>query len=149
MGGARRHLGDVLSDAASTAEKSGVRIAIEPLNRYEADLFNTAREALAFIEDVGHPAIGLLLDTFHVNIEETSFTRPFGEAMANGRLWHVHAADNTRMSPGSGVLDFGMLIEYLRGAGYRGYLSGEMLPLPDPDSAAANLVRHLRPLINA
>jgi sugar phosphate isomerase/epimerase len=144
----KRMLGEALTGVASTAHSNGVRIVIEPLNRYEADLLNTAAETLSFVESLGDPAIGLLLDTFHVNIEETSFTRPFAEAMAKGRLWHVHVADNTRRSPGTGVLDFGRLIAYLREVGYLGFLSGEMLPLPDPDAAAVNMVRHLRPLID-
>src|SRR3546814_3505949 len=52
------------------AESRGLKIALEPLNRFESDLINTAGDALRLIHDIGHPAAGILLDGFHVNIEE-------------------------------------------------------------------------------
>lgn len=145
-GDARRSLRDILRDAASSAESNGVRLVIEPLNRYETDLINTAREGLDLIEEIGHPAVGLLLDTFHMNIEEVGMIGPFSEAMAGGRLWHIHVADNNRLSPGSGCLDFGMITHHLQKIGYQGFLSGEMVPRPDPDSAAALTVKYLKGL---
>src|SRR3546814_7199770 len=54
------------------AESRGLKIALEPLNRFESDLINTAGDALRLIHDIGHPAAGILLDGFHVNIEEAS-----------------------------------------------------------------------------
>ena len=78
-------LADILRRAAELAAACGVRLALEPLNRYEADLVNTAEEGLAFVEAVGHPALGLLLDTYHVNIEEPSWEAPFRLRDAGGQ----------------------------------------------------------------
>mgnify|MGYP005839908233 CR=1 FL=1 len=136
-----------LRQAADYAAARGVRLALEPLNRYETDIVHTATEGLAFVEEVGHPALGLLLDTYHVNIEEQSWTEPFRNLMAAGRLWHVHLGDNNRLPPGRGLIDFAAIVATLGEAGYRGYLSAELLARPDPDTAAAETMRAMRRLV--
>ncbi len=145
--GARERLADALRLAAERAAALGVRLAIEPLNRYEADLINTAEEGLAFVDSVGHASLGLLLDTYHVNIEESSWEAPIRLLMRAGRLWHVHLGDNNRLAPGDGMIDFGALVRTLRAAGYDGALSAELLARPDPDTAARRTVEHMRPLL--
>ena len=69
-GDARGRLAEILYRAAEAAAPRGVRLALEPLNRYESDLIDNHDEGLAFIQQVNHPSLGLLLDTYHVNIEE-------------------------------------------------------------------------------
>lgn len=140
-------LAEILRRAAEVATTEGVRLALEPLNRYEADLINTAEEGLAFVKTVGHPALGLLLDTYHVNIEEASWEAPFRRLMQAGRLWHVHLGDNNRLPPGDGMIDFPALVRSLRCLGYTGTLSAELLARPDPDTAARRTVEHMRPLL--
>ncbi len=130
-------------DAAASA---GVRLVIEPINRYETNFLNTIEEALAVIDASGAPHLGVLADTFHMNIEEGSIEEAL--AAAAPRLWHMHVADTNRRAPGLGHLDFGRLLGTLREAGYGGYLSGEILPHPDPDEAARLMVRHLRALLS-
>ena len=147
--GARERLADTLRLAAERAAALGVRLAVEPLNRYEADLVNTAAEGLAFVESIGHAAVGLLLDTYHVNIEESSWEAPILLLMRAGRLWHVHLGDNNRLAPGDGMIDFGALVRTLRASGYDGTLSAELLARPDPDTAARRTVEHMRPLLEA
>jgi sugar phosphate isomerase/epimerase len=132
----RRRLVAVLRAAAAYAQARGVRLALEPLNRYESDIINNVAEGLAFLLEVDHPALGLLLDTYHVNIEERSWTEPFRQAMLAGCLWHVHIGDNNRLPPGKGLIDFPAIVATLREIGYTGYLSAELLALPDPDTAA-------------
>lgn len=145
--GGRERLVQLLYEAATCAESSGIRLALEPLNRYEADLVNNSIEGLAFVEEVGHPALGLLLDTYHVNIEEASWTEPFRRVMAAGRLWHVHLGDNNRWPPGYGLIDFAAILNTLREIGYQGYLSAELLGKPDPDTAAQHTVTHIHSLL--
>lgn len=147
--GGRAHLAGILRQAAGQAASCGVRLALEPLNRYESDIINNAGQGLAFLEEVGHPALGLLLDTYHVNIEERSWTEPFRQAMAAGRLWHVHLGDNNRLPPGQGLIDFGAIVAALREAGYDGYLSAELLARPDPDTAAQETLAYMRALVEA
>jgi sugar phosphate isomerase/epimerase len=95
--GARAHLVEILGAAAAKAERVGVRLAIEPLNRYESDVVNTAAEGLALIREVGHSHLGLLLDTFHMNIEEPTYAGSIEQGMASGRLWHIHLGDSNRL----------------------------------------------------
>jgi sugar phosphate isomerase/epimerase len=141
---ARVKLIGTLHEGAEKAMERGVRLVLEPVNRYEGDIIHTAEEGLAFIEEVGHSHLGLLLDTYHVNIEEASLTEPFHRAMTAGRLWHVHLGDSNRMPPGQGHIDFPSIVSTLGEGGYQGYLSAELLPRPDPDAAATATVRHMR-----
>ncbi len=144
---ARARLAAILRSAADHAAALGVRLAIEPLNRYEADLVNTAEQGLSFLAEVDHPAVGLLLDTFHVNIEERSWDAPFRRLMQAGKLWHIHLGDNNRLPPGEGMIDFGHVVDILHDIGYAGFLSAELLALPDPDTAARTTLRHMRALL--
>jgi sugar phosphate isomerase/epimerase len=141
---ARGKLIDILRMGAEKAMRQGVRLALEPINRYEGDIVVTAEEGLGLIEEVGHSHLGLLLDTYHVNIEESSLTDPFLQAMAAGRLWHVHLGDSNRLSPGQGHIDFPGIVAALRESGYQGYLSAELLARPDPDTAAEATIRYMR-----
>ena len=142
--GARERLIALLRAAGEEAACQGVRLALEPLNRYEADILHTAEEGLAFLAEVAHPAVGLLLDTYHVNIEERSWSEPFARLLAAGVLWHVHLGDNNRLPPGQGLIDFPAIMRALRAGGYEGYLSAELLGKPDPDTAAEQTVRYMR-----
>lgn len=143
----RERLVEILWNGAEHAQRAGLRLALEPANRYEMDLINNAAEGLTFLAEVGHPALGLLLDTFHVNIEETSWTEPFARLMAAGKLWHVHIGDNNRLAPGQGLIDFAGIVATLVRTGYEGYLSAELLARPDGDTAAQQTLAHLRPLL--
>jgi sugar phosphate isomerase/epimerase len=124
------------------AAGNGVRIAIEPLNRYETDFVHSAADGLRLVNDLGYDNVGLMLDTFHMNIEDASIADGF--RLASDRLWHVHIADSNRRHPGAGHIDFDSVFEALEEIGYLGYVSGEMLPLPDPDTAAQRTAAFLR-----
>ena len=78
-------------------------LAIEPLNRFETDLVNTVEQGLDLCERIGADNVGLLLDTFHMNIEEKSIPRRI--VAAGPRLRHFHACENDRGAPGSGHMD--------------------------------------------
>ena len=143
---ARAQLIDILRRGAEKGKEQGVRLVLEPVNRYEGDIVNTADEGLALIEEVDHSHLGLLLDTYHVNIEETSLTEPFRQAMAAGRLWHVHLGDSNRLPPGQGHIDFPGIVAALHETGYQGYLSAELLARPSPDAAAEATIKYMRQL---
>jgi sugar phosphate isomerase/epimerase len=86
------------------------------------------------------------LDTFHVNIEEASWTEPFVRVFEAGKLFHVHLGDNNRLPPGKGLIDFPAILRTLMSLGYQGFLSAELLALPDADSAAADTLAYMRAL---
>ncbi len=140
-------LRDILGEAAGYADQRSIRLALEAINRFEGDFLTNAAEALAFIEEVNQPALGLLLDTFHVNIEEASWTEPFRTAMQAGKLYHVHLGDNNRLPPGCGLIDFPAIVATLRETGYTGYLSAELLCKPDADTAARQTLEYMNKLL--
>ncbi|MGH2626914.1 MAG: TIM barrel protein, partial [Anaerolineales bacterium] len=88
--------------------------------------------------------LGVLADTFHLHREEASLEAAL--RAAGPHLWHVHVADSNRRPPGEGHLDFARLLSVLQEVGYRGYLSAETLPYPDPEGAARQTVDYLRSL---
>jgi 5-keto-L-gluconate epimerase len=143
--GARARLIATLRRCAEVAQSLGVRIALEPLNRYESDVVNNSAEGISLVHEVGHSALGLLLDTFHMNVEEPDIAGGFH--LAAPSLWHVHLGDSNRLSPGEGHFDFAAAIRALRDLGYVGYLSAELLARPDPDTAAERTISAMRRLI--
>lgn len=106
-----RELGGIASDA-------GVTVCIEPLNRFETDMINLVDQANALIEEVGHPAYKMLVDTFHANIEEKSI--PDAIRRAGKLLGHFHACENDRGTPGSGHIDWIGVRDALRDINYDG-----------------------------
>jgi sugar phosphate isomerase/epimerase len=124
------------------AEAPAAKLGVEPINRYETDLINTVNSALNLVEKIKLENVGLLLDTFHMNIEEPSILESV--ISSKDRLFHVHVADSNRWFPGAGHIDFKAIVDVLEQIGYSGFLSAEILPLPDPDSAATNTLAHFR-----
>jgi sugar phosphate isomerase/epimerase len=98
-------------------------------------------EGLELIEQVGAANLGLLLDTFHMNIEEPDILASMRRA--RDRLFHFHVADSNRRYAGGGHLDFTTILETLQDLEYTGFVSGEFLPLPDAGTAAERAIRHL------
>ncbi|HEV8353250.1 MAG TPA: 5-keto-L-gluconate epimerase [bacterium] len=137
---------DSLRQILPAADRTGTRLLIEPINRYETDYLITLGEALDVIGRVGSPGLGVLADTFHMNIEEVSLV----DALRGSgtRLAHVHAADSNRRAPGWGHLNFREIVGVLKEIGYDGYLSAEILPIPDPESAARQAISHLRAIVD-
>ena len=127
-----------------------MRLAVEPINRYETTLINNVAEGLALIDRVAAENLGLLFDTFHANIEEPSLQESL--VAAGDRLFHVHVADSNRWHPGAGHVDFAGFLDALGSSVrpvYEGFISGEFLPQPDADTAARNAISRLRSLDRA
>ena len=133
---------DALRQCCAAAQPHGVRLALEPINRYETTLVNNVAQGLELIERVGADNFGLLLDTFHMNIEEPVMedsVRACGDC-----IFHFHVADSNRWYPGAGHLDFESILEALFTTGYQGFISGEFMPLPDADTAAERSIAYLQ-----
>ena len=131
-----------LRSVCDYAASRGVKITLEPINRYETDFILTVEDGLRMIDDLARDNVGLMLDLFHMNIEEPSIEDSL--ALAGDRVWHIHIADSNRHYPGSGHTPLDSAIHTLRRIGYTGYISGELLPLPDADIAAEKTVQWLR-----
>jgi sugar phosphate isomerase/epimerase len=136
-------LADAVRDCAEAASRLGLQLVIEPINRYETDLVNTVDEGLALVDRIGADNVGLLLDTFHMNIEEPSIEASLRRA--GPRITHLHAADSNRRYPGAGHLDFQRILSTLRvELNYQGWISAEILPEPEAETAAERALGHLR-----
>ncbi len=138
------YLVEALQECSAAAASHGVRYALEPLNRYETDLIHTVADGLDLIEQVGADNFGLLLDTFHMNIEEPSIEESI--RTCGDRIFHFHVADSNRWPPGAGHLDFISILETLFETGYDGWVSGEFMPVPDADTGAQRAILYLNAL---
>ncbi len=119
---------DALKECQAHAESVGVRIGLEPLNRFETYFLNRAEQALALADEVGGDC-GVALDSFHMNIEESDLLEAIRSA--GDRLVDFHVADNTRMPPGHGALDWQAIVRELSAIGYEGHLTVEFVPSVD------------------
>ena len=107
-----------LRRAGALAADHGVTLAVEPLNRFETDLVNTAEQLVRLLGDVAHPAVKGHLDTFHMNIEERDVSTAVERVGAD--LVYVDASESDRGTPGSGQVDWEGLARGLRAIGYAG-----------------------------
>jgi 5-keto-L-gluconate epimerase len=127
------------------AAGKGVTLLIEPVNRYEIDFVNNVAEGVELIGKVGRPNLKLMPDVFHMNIEDATIGGELARHVEE--IGYVHLADSNRLAPGWGHTDFDDIFNHLLQAGYRGWVSVEILPQPDPDSAARQAAEFLRPRI--
>ena len=153
----RRAVENIQKTAAIAADY-GVELGLEPLNRFETDLVNTVAQGLQMVDDIGRPNVGLLLDTFHMNIEEKSI--PDSLRRANGHIVEFHACSNDRGTPGEDHLPWPAIVSALRDVNYQGAVVIEAFtpqikeiaravsnwrPLAESEDALAkNGLRHLK-----
>jgi D-psicose/D-tagatose/L-ribulose 3-epimerase len=123
---------------ASYAETAKVELAVEYLNRFENYFLTTARDTLAWVDTVNHPACGMMWDTFHAHIEEKEIS-PCIESI-RPRLKHVHISENDRGTPGTGQVHWDEHFRTLRKIGYDRWLTIEAFGRALPELAAATRV---------
>jgi D-psicose/D-tagatose/L-ribulose 3-epimerase len=128
-------LGQALLPVADYAGEAGVRLALEPLNRYETSVVNTAEQALEVMAAVDSPVLGVLLDTYHMNIEEKHPADAI--RLAGAHLLHVHASASDRGTPGADHVDWPAIAKALSDVGYAGTLCIEAFTPLEPAIAAA------------
>ncbi|MCS7168619.1 MAG: sugar phosphate isomerase/epimerase, partial [Gemmatales bacterium] len=129
---------EVLRQVADEAQRAGIRLAIEYLNRFECYFLTTAAEAKQLVERVNHPAFRMMYDTFHANIEEKNIAQTI--ASIRDILIHVHISENDRGTPGSGHVHWDDTFRTLRQIGYDGWLTIEAFGRALPALAAATKI---------
>ncbi len=137
---------DALDEFGKQAETHGVPLLVEPLNRYETNLFNQLGQTAQFLQTLNTPNVRILADLFHMNIEERDLAAAIRDTGAF--IGHIHFADSNRRAMGFGHTDSSLLMSAIRQIGYAGYLSAEILPLPTPDEAAWQSIDTIRRLTN-
>ena len=112
------------AELCSYAANKNVNVTIEPQNRFVVDNLNTTQEALAWMKAQDQPNLFVMLDVFHMNIEDASICASLVEA--GNRCIHVHFADSNRRTPGTGHIDFVEIVRILKALGYQRYISIEI-----------------------
>ena len=112
-----------MREIIKTAEDCGVTYCVEAVNRFETCLINTGAEALAYVAEIDSPNIGVLLDTYHMNIEENNI----GDAirLVGDKLTSFHTGENNRTAPGRGHLDWDEIFGALADINYKGRIVSE------------------------
>jgi D-psicose/D-tagatose/L-ribulose 3-epimerase len=117
-----------MREAIRTAEDNNVVFNMEVVNRFEQFLLNTAQEGVAYVKEVGSPNAKVLLDTYHMNIEEDSIKAAI--ETAGEYLGHVHIGENNRKPPGYGHFPWAELASALAHTGYKGAIVMEPFVVP-------------------
>jgi sugar phosphate isomerase/epimerase len=136
---------DAIANCVEYAESNNVVLLLEPVNRYETNIFNTIEEGLDFIKQIGSSNLMLLPDTFHMNIEEPSMVESLG--LAGSKIGYIHFADSNRWAPGLGHIDFRSIFSALVKVGYSGPVGVEVLPKPDDLTAARRAILHIKSIV--
>jgi sugar phosphate isomerase/epimerase len=136
---------DTTRQICDIAGEHGVTIIIEPVNRYEINFVNNLDQGAELLAKVGRDNLGLMPDVFHMNIEDAHI----GASLTKHAdlVKYIHFADSNRWAPGWGHLDFDDVFEGLRKGNFDGWSSIEILPEPDPDSAARKAAETILPMI--
>lgn len=112
-----------LTKVCHMADSRGLKIALEPLNRFETDLINTAEDVVKLVKDINHPAAKIMLDGFHMNIEEPDIERAI--QLAGNELIHLQVSENYRGTPGTGQTRWDAYKRALEAINYEGVISIE------------------------
>jgi D-psicose/D-tagatose/L-ribulose 3-epimerase len=137
---------ELLKQAGKVASAAGVTVGVEPLNRFETDMVNTADQALSIVKEVADPFVKISLDTFHCNIEEKNIPDAIRK-IGKDYLCHVQGNESDRGTPGTGHLDWKGINQALKEIGYDGAVVIETFGAPSKELAKAACI--WRPLANS
>jgi len=124
-----------MKEAAKVFNDQGVRFNVEVVNRFENFLINNCNEALAYLEEVDSPNLGIHLDTFHMNIEEDSMVSAIYKA--KDKLRYFHIGENNRKFPGLGSMPWKMIFETLKIIDYTNPIGMEPFVTPGGEVGSA------------
>ncbi len=139
-------LADAIEQLSERATQYHVPLLIEPLNRYETNVFTSLQITADWLRTLRTRNTRILADMFHMNIEEADMPAAIHEQAA--LIGHVHFADSNRRAIGLGHTDSEALVLALKSINYQGYLSAEIFPLPTADEAAEQTIQSFRALVN-
>src|SRR4051812_23751666 len=131
-------LEEALNELGERAAGFKVPLLFEPLNRYETNLITTIEDGVVFLNRLATRNVKLLADLFHMNIEEKSLSEAIH--FAGSIIGHVHFVDSNRLAAGRGHINLAEVVTALRVIEYQGYLSAEVVPFPDSESAARQTI---------
>ena len=133
-------------EAADYGLAKGVRVLLEPQNRFNGNNLFSVLEGVDFVRSLDHVNVGIVADTFHMNIEDPCL--PASLMAARDYLSHMHFGDSNRWYPGAGHLNFREVLEALRLIGYSGFITMEVEQRPDSATAARRAAQTVRALLD-
>jgi|Cm827metagenome_2_1110796.scaffolds.fasta_scaffold03731_5 sugar phosphate isomerase/epimerase len=132
-------------ELSAYAADKGVTIILEPVNRLQCNFINSTAEGREVVDMVGYPNFRIMLDLFHMNIEDKNILSEIKKS--KGYFSYVHVCDNNRLYPGSCGFDFDKIIAALRDVEYDGWLGAEIFQIPDDDICVQKTAETLLPLL--
>ena len=142
-------INECILECLDYSNKYSTNFLLEPINRYETNIFNKVEDITNFIEgyfvEKNRERVGVLIDTFHMNIEEKDIYESIESNMKY--IKHVHFADSNRWPPGFGHLDFKTITKSLENIKYDKYISFEMLPFPDEENSAIIAIENIKKVL--
>jgi sugar phosphate isomerase/epimerase len=138
---------DLTRELCEYALPKGVTLILEPVNRYELNFINNLEDGVELLKKINMSNMKLIPDVFHMNIEDTTIGGELSKYI--DLISYIHFADSNRLAPGWGHIDFKDIFENLKILNYSGWLSVEILPKPDPCSAAKQAIDYLKPFISS
>ena len=146
---AESRIAECLEKCMTYSEKFGIEYLIEPLIRYDSNILNKIEDVTNFLEKyktkLDVKRIGILADTFHMNVEESIMA---DSLLHNIKLInHIHFADSNRLAPGEGHINFKEIVGILKSSNYTKYISFEILPEPDSETAAKKAITYIKSII--
>lgn len=132
----------VFTELAIYAESKNVELLIEPVTRLQTNFINSTQDGIAFCKKLNQKNINLMLDIYHMNIEDKSIHESFKEA--SSFVKHVHFAENNRRIPGTCSMDFGAVLNTLKSIGYNRAISFEIFQIPDPKTCALESIKYIK-----
>lgn len=141
-----RYAVDAFKELSDYSGKKNVEIALETVTIMQTNFINTLEEAVRIIEAVDNPNFKLMMDVFHLNLEEKDICQAIRQYSKYNM--HVHLADNNRRYPGHCGLDFERILSTFKECGYDKNFCTEIFQIPNQEEAAKGAITHLRPIFN-
>jgi sugar phosphate isomerase/epimerase len=144
-GDSQKRFIDMAKELSGYSHTSGVKLILEPVNRYEINFINNLEQGVALLGMINEPDFMLMPDVFHMNIEDRTIDGELKKYI--GKVAYIHLADSNRLAPGQGHTDFEKIFNGLKEVNYSGWVSVEILPEPEPLIAAKQAADFLKPII--
>jgi len=133
---------ECLKECNEYAVEKRINLALEPINRFQEDFFNSILDCKEYIDRIKFSNVKMMIDSFHMNIEDADIWGNMRQA--KDYIIHVHYSDSNRLAPGMGHFDFVKMTGVLKEINYSGYISAEILPIPDSYTAAKQTITSMK-----
>ena len=140
------YITECLKECNEYAKEKNIDIALEPINRFQEDFFHSILDCKKYLDKVQLSNVKMMIDTFHMNIEDADMWENMRQA--KDYIIHVHYSDSNRLAPGMGHFDFLKMTKVLKEINYSGYISAEILPIPDSYTAAQQTIDNIKFYLN-